>query len=77
MKQRIGAFFFIVGIVLIFIFWGPVDASQPIFQWLFIGLLLIVWGVVLISRGREKSESQRFRTLRKLRGKKKNDIPEG
>jgi hypothetical protein len=70
MKRKIGVFFLIIGIVLIFIFWGSVQASLPNSRWLFFGFLAIIGGLVLIIRGREMSESQRFRTIRKLRGKK-------
>ncbi len=70
MKQRIGAFFLIVGILLIYIFWGSAQSSLPNFRWLLFGLLAIIWGIALIFRGREATESQRFRTIKKLRGKK-------
>ncbi len=70
MKQRIGVFFLIVGIVLIYIFWGSAQASLLNFRWLLFGLLAIIWGIALIFRGREATESQRFRTIKKLRGKK-------
>ncbi|MEN8172992.1 MAG: hypothetical protein ABFS03_08950 [Chloroflexota bacterium] len=70
MKQKIGAFFLLAGMMLIFIFWGSLGASPSSSRWLFIGILSIIWGLFLIRRGRTVSESQRFRTLRKLRGKK-------
>lgn len=72
MKQKIGAFFFIVGIVLIFMFWGSVQASLPIGRWLLFGFLSI-GGWVLIYRGREVPENQRFRMLKKMRGKKERN----
>lgn len=70
MKQRIGVFFLIVGIVLLFIFWGSMQASLPVFRWLFFGSLAIIWGLALIFRGRETVESQRFRTIKKFRSNK-------
>jgi len=76
MKQKLGAFFLLAGIMLVFMFWGSAGASLSMSRWLFFGFLLIIWGVILIYRGRVISESQRFRTLRKLRGKK-NDTGEG
>jgi sugar phosphate permease len=71
MKRKIGVFFLLVGIVQLFIFWGSVQASLPNSRWLFIGFLAIIGGLVMIFRGRETPESQRFRTIRKLRGKKR------
>ena len=70
MKQRIGAFLLIVGIILLFVFWGSMQASLPIFRWLLFGILAIIWGLALIFRGQEATESQRFRTIKKLRGDK-------
>ena len=76
MKQKIGTLFILAGIVLSFMFWGSTGGSPPVFQWVFLGLLLIIWGIALIFRGREKTESQRFRTIRKLRGKKNDSAEE-
>ncbi len=67
MTGRIGWFFFIVGSVLLLIFFASDLAKQTSYQYLCLGMLAVVFGIILWNNGREPAKpSGRFNTLRKM-----------
>ena len=69
LKQRIGNFFILIGVLLLIFFFASNANSTPNFIFLLAGLGLIVLGLQMIRRPRsEPTESGRFRTVRRLFG---------
>jgi hypothetical protein len=69
---RIGTFLIILGIFALIIFLASDFANNPVFDWLFIGLVLMGLGFFLRRRAAPPPASGRFGTLRKLRENAKN-----
>ena len=67
MTGRIGWFFVIVGSVLLLIFFASDLAKQTSYEFLCLGMLAVVFGISLWSKGRPPAQpSGRFNALRKL-----------
>jgi len=72
-KGRVGQFFLFVGIILLVIFFSIDPGAPPLFSFFFWGIGLIGLGWYLVRRDwKEPPPSERFRILRKLRGRSKN-----
>ncbi|MBN1305922.1 MAG: hypothetical protein JXA13_15915 [Anaerolineales bacterium] len=73
---RIGTFFTLLGVMLVFLFTASDMAKTPNFDLLFIGLIILVFGLTLRRRYRIKPEpSNRFSGIRRLlnRSTEEND----
>ncbi len=64
---RIGTFLILLGIFFFIIFIASDFANQPDFDWLFLGLLFQVVGIVLRRSAPPPPPSGRFSTLNRLR----------
>ncbi len=68
MTARIGWFFVIVGSVLLIIFFASDLAKETKYQYLCLGMVGVVMGLILWNKGRPASPpSGRFSTVRKMR----------
>jgi len=73
MGTRIGQFFFLVGLLVMFVFSASFMNETPDFKIFLIGLGSILLGMFIMIRNRGRSgESERFRRIRKTRAKKKD-----
>jgi hypothetical protein len=73
MGTRIGQFFFLVGLLVMFVFSASFMNETPDFKIFLIGLGSILLGMYIMIRNRVRSsESERFRRIRKMRAKKKD-----
>ncbi|MEW6030202.1 MAG: hypothetical protein ACOYZ8_12015 [Chloroflexota bacterium] len=68
---RIGTFFLLVGVVFVIMFAATESAAQPVFDFLFVAIILLTTGALFRRRGATPSASGRFSWLRGLR--KEND----
>lgn len=64
---RIGTFLVLLGIFFFIIFIASDLADQPDFDWLFLGLLFLVGGIVLRRRAPPPPPSGRFSALNRWR----------
>jgi uncharacterized membrane protein HdeD (DUF308 family) len=70
MLVRVGYFFFLVGILVLFVFVASYQVNVPRYNLLLIGLLLVISGVFLVVKKRPPSEDAgRFRRFRRKRSK--------
>ena len=71
MNTRIGQFFFLIGLLVLFTFFASYMNATPYYSLFLIGLGSTFLGVIMMIRSRKPSgESERFRRIRKLRKKK-------
>jgi hypothetical protein len=70
-SARIGTFLILLGIFFFIIFIASDFADQPDFDWLFLGLLFLVFGIVLRRRAPPPPPSGRFPTINRLRDQAK------
>jgi hypothetical protein len=74
MIRRIGQFFFLVGLILVALFYLSDVAQMPQYALLLWAALVFLLSFFFLRRGRKQREdSMRFRTLRKLRGRGKKE----
>jgi len=66
MGPRIGIFFTLVGGFLLLLFSGSITSGTGVAQWFLVGALSFFLGIFLLYRYRENPTSQRFRTIRKI-----------
>ena len=72
MLLRIGVFFIMISLVVLFVFVASYQIDNPSYSLLLGGLALIFVGVFMVIRNRRPSEGTgRFRSIRKLRSRKK------
>ena len=74
MYLRVGYFFIMVSVIVLFIFVASyqTDDHDPNYGLLLGGLLMIFVGIVMVIRNRRPSEkAERFRMIRKMRSRKK------
>jgi len=72
MGTRIGQFFFLVGLLVMFVVYASFVNGTPDFNIFLIGLGSILLGTFTIMRNRKRSsESERFRLFRKKNKKEK------
>ncbi len=74
---RIGNFLILVGAGLMMVFIGSIQGNVPQFGYFFFSLIALFLGFILRRRAKRAdrvgaAQSERFRTLRKLRGKGKD-----
>jgi hypothetical protein len=74
MLVRVGYFFILVGLVVLFVFSASYQVNAPRYSLLLGGLALVVIGGFLVAKNRPPSEDAgRFRRFQKKRsGKKQN-----
>jgi hypothetical protein len=73
MGWRIGQFFFLVGLLVIFMFAASLANETPQGTYLLIGLPTTILGLFIMFKSRQPpGESQRFRRIRKMRSRKKD-----
>jgi uncharacterized membrane protein HdeD (DUF308 family) len=74
MLVRVGYFFFLVGLLVLFVFVASYQVDAPRYSLLLGGLALVISGIFLVVKNRPASEDAgRFRRFRKTRsGKKQN-----
>ena len=66
MLVRVGYFFFLVGLLVMFVFVASYQVNVPRYNLLLIGLILIISGVFLVVKNRPQSEDTgRFRRFRR------------
>ena len=72
MFVRVGYFFIMVSLIVLFVFFASYQVETPQYNLLLAGLALIFIGVFMILRNRQKSEKAgRFRMVHKMRSRKK------
>jgi hypothetical protein len=72
MFMRIGIFFIMISVIVLFIFVASYQVDDPNYSLLLGGLALIFIGIFMVIRNRRPTEkAERFRTIRKLRSRKK------
>ena len=72
MGWRIGQFFFLVGVLVMFVFAVSLANETPQGNLLLVGLAATGLGIFIMYKNRQSpGESQRFRRIRKLRSKNK------
>lgn len=72
--RRIGQFLFLLGFFLVFLFIVTDIGQEPKYELFFWGLVGLIIGAIMIARNRPKpKESGRFRLLRNLRSRDKNE----
>jgi glycerol uptake facilitator-like aquaporin len=67
LSARIGTFLVLLGIFFFIIFIASDFAEQPDFDWLFMGLLFLVIGIILRQRAPAPAPSERFSGIKRLR----------
>jgi hypothetical protein len=70
-SARIGTFLILLGIFFFIIFIASDFAKQPDFDWLFLGMLFVVVGIILRRRAPPPPPSGRFATINRLRAEAK------
>ena len=71
MLVRVGYFFFLVGLLVMFIFVASYQVNAPRYSLLLLGLFLVISGVFLVVKNRPPSEDAgRFRRFRRNRSEK-------
>lgn len=73
MGARIGIFFTIVGGFLLLLYSGSIGSGEGVIQWFLLGVVLFALGIFLWNRYREKPTSKRFRTIRKIMSRGRNE----
>ncbi len=74
MGRHIGSFFFFVGLLAIFIFAASTQVGNPNYVSCLVGLAFLLLGAFLIYKYRRRAtETDRFRTIGKMRNRKKKD----
>ena len=74
MLVRVGYFFFLVGLLVLFVFVASYQVNVPRYNLLLIGLILIISGVFLVVKNRPSSEDTgRFRRFRRKSSEKKQN----
>lgn len=70
MLRKLGKFLFLSGVLLLIVFFAAPKKDAFYFRFFFVGIVLLAIGIVLYRLAKkEKSDSNRFRLLRKLFGK--------
>lgn len=64
---RVGTFFIILGIFSLIFFLASDFANRPDFDWLFVGLVLLGFGILLRRRAAPPPPAGRFGMIRKMR----------
>ena len=68
MSPRIGWFFIIVGSVLLLVFFASDLAKETSYEFLCLGMLAVVFGLILWNKGKPKpQQSGRFSAILKMR----------
>jgi hypothetical protein len=65
--SRVGTFLFLLGIFSLIFFLASDFAKKPDFDWLFIGMVLLGFGLLLRRRAPPPSPSGRFSAIRRYR----------
>ena len=74
MLVRVGYFFFLVGLPVLFVFVASYQVNAPRYNLLLIGLFLVISGVFLVVKNRPPSEDTgRFRRFRRKSSEKKQN----
>jgi hypothetical protein len=76
MLRRIGVFFMLVGILILFLFFASGTKNPQSLTFLCAGSALSLMGGTLWYRGRDRTPAERFRTIRKYSSKKKKEDDE-
>jgi len=71
MVRRVGTFFLLVGILIIFISFGSDERDSQAIQIFCVGLTCALVGLVIWYRTREPSQSSRFRLIKKIASRDK------
>lgn len=73
MYERIGYFFIIVSLLVLFLFVASYQVDEPNYSLMVIGLFFIFIGIVMVVKNHRPSEkAERFRMLRKMRSRDKD-----
>ena len=71
---RVGYFFIMISMIVLFAFVASYMVDTPNYKFLLGGLAMIFIGVFIVVRNRQPSEKAvRFRMVRKMRSRNKND----
>jgi uncharacterized membrane protein HdeD (DUF308 family) len=72
MLARVGYFFFLVGLLVLFVFVASYQVNVPRYNLLIIGLFLVISGILLVVKNRPpREDTGRFRRFRR-KGSGKN-----
>jgi hypothetical protein len=67
-KSKIGRLFFLIGLILLVVFFAMDQAKHPAYGYFCVGVVVVFLGGMLMLRGQQPpAESMRFRTLRRWR----------
>ncbi len=67
-KSKIGRLLFLVGLILLVIFFAMDQTKHPAYGYFCVGVIVVFLGGMLMLRGQQPpDESMRFRTLRRWR----------
>ena len=72
MGPKLGGLLIFISLFLLGFFAMSVSVENPAWDFLLVGLVLLVVGSFIMGKTRQKQESQRFRTARKLLGKRRS-----
>ena len=74
-KSKIGRLLFLIGLILLVVFFAMDQAKHPAYGYFCIGVLVVFLGGMLMLRGQQPpAESMRFRTLRRWRDQQRQDL---
>jgi hypothetical protein len=74
MYVRIGYFFILVSLVVLFLFVASFQVGDPDFRLLLVGLAMLFTGIFAVRRNRKPSErTGRFRMFGKIRSRNNKD----
>jgi hypothetical protein len=72
MGPKLGGLLIFISLFLLGFFAMSVSVENPAWDFLLVGLVLLVVGSFILGKTRQKQEFQRFRTARKLLGKRRS-----
>jgi hypothetical protein len=64
---RVGTYLFLLGIFALIFFLASDFADRPAFDWLFVGMVLMGFGILLRRRAAPTPSAGRFGTIRRMR----------
>ena len=74
MIVRVGYFFIMVSLIVLFAFVASYQVDTPNYSLLLVGLGFIFFGIIIVIKNRQRPEkAERFRLVRRMRSKNKDN----